>query len=299
MKKKLLFIYNARAGKGIIKSKIADIVDIFVKNGFEVTIYPTQYYLDGQRKVKEDGKEYDLIVCSGGDGTLNEVVSGMMQLAEKIPIGYIPTGSTNDFSTSLEIPKQPIRAAEVAVNGRPFASDIGTLNGKYFVYVAAFGLFADVSYQTKQEMKNLLGHSAYLIEGVKRLYNIPSYALKVEYDDKVLSGDYIYGMVTNSISVGGFKNITGKEVQLDDGVYEVILIRRPQNPIQLNGVLTAILSGDLKATSIDSFKTSRLCITCEEEFPWTVDGEFGGEHNVVEIINHKHAVHIQVPDKEK
>lgn len=299
MKKKLLFIYNARAGKGIIKSKVADIVDIFVKNGYEVTIYPTQYYLDGQRKVKEEAKDYDLIVCSGGDGTLNEVVSGMMEVDKKIPIGYIPAGSTNDFSTSLGIPKQPLKAAETAVCGRPFASDIGTMNGKYFVYVAAFGLFADVSYQTKQEMKNLLGHSAYLIEGVKRLYNIPSYALKVQYDDRELSGDYIHGMVTNSISVGGFKNITGKEVQLDDGMYEVVLIRRPQNPMQLNEVLTAILSGDLNAANIDSFKTSHLRITCEEEFPWTVDGEFGGEHNVVEIINHKHAVHIQVPKEEQ
>ncbi len=298
MKKKLLFIYNARAGKGIIKSKVADIVEIFVKNDYEVTIYPTQYYLDGQRKVKEESEGYDLIVCSGGDGTLNEVVSGMMELEKKIPIGYIPAGSTNDFSTSLQIPKQPLKAAEVAVNGRPFASDIGTLNGKYFVYVAAFGLFADVSYQTKQEMKNLLGHSAYLIEGVKRLYNIPSYALRVQYGDQELSGDYIYGMVTNSISVGGFKNLTGKEVQLDDGVYEVILIRRPKNPAQLNEVLGAIVSGDLKATNIDSFKTDRLKITCEEEFPWTVDGEFGGEYTVVEIINHKHAVHIQIPKKE-
>lgn len=298
MKKKLLFIYNAHAGKGIIKSKIADIVDLFVKNEYEVTIYPTQYYLDGQRKVKEEGMDYDLIVCSGGDGTLNEIVSGMMCLEKKVPIGYIPAGSTNDFSASLQIPKQPLKAAEVAIHGRSFASDIGTLNGKYFVYVAAFGLFADVSYQTKQELKNLLGHSAYILEGVKRLYKIPSYALKVQYDDKELSGDYIYGMVTNSISVGGFKNITGKEVQLDDGLYEVILIRRPKNPIQLNEVLTAIISGDLKAASIDSFKTNHLRITCQEEFPWTVDGEFGGEHNIVEIVNHKHAVHIQIPEEE-
>ena len=234
-------------------------------------------------------------MCSGGDGTLNEVLSGLMELDRQIPVGYIPMGSTNDFSASLGIPKQPLKAAEVAVGQRVFASDIGTMNGRYFVYVAAFGLFTDVSYQTRQEMKNLLGHSAYLLEGVKHLSKIPSYPLKVQYDGNELAGDYIYGMVTNSISVGGFKNLTGKEVLLDDGLYEVVLIRNPQNLGQLNEVLGSVISGDLKAANIDSFKASSLKIVCEEEIPWTLDGEFGGKHHQVEIVNHRRAVQIHIP----
>ena len=296
MQKKLLFVYNAHAGKGQIKNKISDIVDIFVKKDYEVTIYPTQYYLDGYRKIRGVGEKYDLIVCSGGDGTLNETVSGIMNLKSKIPIGYIPAGTTNDFSTSLGIPKQPLKAAEVAVGDHIFSSDIGTLNGKYFVYVAAFGLFTDVSYQTNQDLKNVLGHSAYLLEGVKRLYNITSYAIKVRCEGVELSGDYLYGMVTNSISVGGFKNLTGKDVKLDDGLYEVTLIKRPQNPLQVNELIGSVLSGDLKNSSnIDNFKTSRLTITSEEEIPWTVDGEYGGDYKNVEIVNYQSAVQIHIP----
>lgn len=294
--KKLLFIYNARAGKGMIKNKISDIVDLFVKHGYEVTIYPTQYYRDGMRLVKEKGEQYDLIVCSGGDGTLNNIISGVMELEKKVPVGYIPTGSTNDFSTSLGIPKQPLRAAEVAVGDTLFSSDIGKLNGKCFMYIAAFGLFTDVAYETKQELKNVLGHSAYLLEGVKRLSNIPSYAVRVQYDGKEISGDYIYGMVTNSISVGGFKNITGKNVLLDDGLYEAIFVRRPQNPIQFSEIITSVATGDMKSSNIDSFKASKISVTCEEEIPWTLDGEFGGEYKRAEIVNYRSAVQIHVPE---
>ena len=169
--KKLLFIYNPNAGKGLIKPKLSDVLDIFVKAGYEVTVYPTQKYRDGYHKVRHFKEEYDLVVCSGGDGTLDEVVTGMMKRKEQIPIGYIPTGTTNDFARSLHIPKDMLKAADTAVNGIVFPCDIGKFNNDFFVYIAAFGLFTDVSYQTKQEVKNVLGHLAYVLEGMKRLYN--------------------------------------------------------------------------------------------------------------------------------
>lgn len=294
--KKLLFIYNPYAGKGQIKGKLSDVVDIFVKNGYEVTIYPTQDVRDGKRKTIADAAGYDLVVCSGGDGTLNEVVSGMLEANISVPIGYLPMGSTNDFSTSLGIPKNPLDAAKAAVTGDMFYSDVGTLNGRAFVYVAAFGLFADVSYQTKQEMKNIFGHSAYLLEGAKSLANIPSYHLEIEYGDQKLEGDYIYGMISNSLSVGGFKNLTGKNVKLDDGMYEVTLVHTPQNLTQLNEVLGAVISGNLQVGSIDTFKTSGIRIRSTENISWTVDGEYGGTYMDVEIINHKHAAHICIPE---
>lgn len=203
MKKKLLFIFNPHSGKGLIKNKLLEIVDIMVKADYEVTIYPTQSKGDAQNHVREEAKNYDLIVCSGGDGTLDEAVSGMMESEEKTLLGYIPAGSTNDFANSLRIPKSMLKAANVAVKGRRFPVDIGYFNGDSFVYVAAFGLFTAVSYQTSQQLKNVLGHAAYILEGMKQLLDIPVYKMRVEYDDEVLEDEFIYGMITNSISVGG------------------------------------------------------------------------------------------------
>lgn len=232
--KRLLFIYNPHAGKELLKPKLSDIIDIFVKAGYEVVAYPTQSYRDAYRKVSEyDSDEYDLVVCSGGDGTIDEVVTGMMQRDKREPIGYIPTGTTNDFANSLHIPKGLLRAADNAVNGTLFPCDVGKFNDDIFVYIAAFGLFTDVSYQTKQEMKNVLGHLAYVLEGTKRLFNVPSYRIKVTHDGETLEDEFIFGMVTNSRSVGGFRNMIGKQVVFDDGLFEVTLIKTPKNPLAL------------------------------------------------------------------
>ena len=167
--KRMLFVYNPNSGMGLLKPKLSDVIDTFVKGGYEVTVYPTQRSQDAVRKVSEYTEEYDLVTCSGGDGTLDEVVTGMMMRENKTPIGYIPAGTTNDFANSLHIPKDILMAAHTSVNGAPFACDIGRFNDDVFVYIAAFGLFTDVSYQTKQNVKNVLGHLAYVLEGVKRL----------------------------------------------------------------------------------------------------------------------------------
>jgi len=293
--KRLLFIYNPKAGKAQIRSNLLDIIDIFVKAGYEVTAYPTQGQNDAIRVVRERSKGYDLLVCSGGDGTLDEVVTGLMQCEERIPVGYVPAGSTNDFANSLNIPKNMRKAADIVMAGKLFACDVGYLNKGVFVYIAAFGLFTEVSYETDQEMKNMIGHMAYIAEGLKRLSPIKSYRLKVTHREVVIEGNFIFGMITNSISVGGFKGITGKNVELDDGLFEVTLIRRPDNPMNLNRIIAALLDRNVESDDMYSFKTDSLVLEAEEEVPWTLDGEYGGSHTHVEIRNEKQALQIYVP----
>lgn len=296
--KRLLFIYNPHAGKGLLKPKISDIVDIFVKAGYEVTIYPTQAYQDAYKKILEyHSEDYELIVCSGGDGTLDEVVTGMMKREEREPIGYIPTGTTNDFANSLHIPKDLLRAADNAVNGAKFSCDVGRFNEDVFVYIAAFGLFTDVSYQTKQEMKNLLGHLAYVLEGTKRLFNVPSYRIKVTHDGEVIEDEFILGMVTNSRSVGGFRNMIGKQVVFDDGLFEVTLIKTPKNPIALQEIIAALLIEQIDTKHMYTFKTGKITFESLEKIPWTLDGEFGGSHDEVIIENCQKQLELMVPEK--
>ncbi|MCM1235889.1 MAG: YegS/Rv2252/BmrU family lipid kinase, partial [Ruminococcus flavefaciens] len=233
--------------------------------------------------------------CCGGDGTLDEVVTGMMSSSKKLPIGYVPAGSTNDFASSLGIPRGMVKAADVVVDGRDFGCDIGAFNDDYFIYVAAFGIFTDVSYETKQDVKNVLGHAAYLLEGVKRLSSIRSYRMKIQYDDVCLENEYIYGMITNSNSVGGFKGITGKDVELNDGLFEVTLIKKPSNPLDINNIVMALADKRIQSDAILCFKTSRLVIESDEGVAWTLDGEFGGEHTMAVIENKKEALKIRIP----
>lgn len=294
--KRMLFIYNPHAGKELIKPKLSDIIDLFVKAGYEVVTYSTQSYRDAYRKVKKyKSGAYDLVVCSGGDGTIDEIVTGMMHRGEKVPIGYIPTGTTNDFANSLHIPKGLLRAADNAVNGTAFPCDVGKFNDDFFVYIAAFGLFTDVSYETKQAVKNVLGHLAYVLEGTKRLFNVPSYRIKVTHDGEAIEDEFIFGMVTNSRSVGGFRNMIGKKVVFDDGLFEVTLIKTPKNPIALQEIVAALLIEQVDTKHMYSFRSGKVTFESLEEIPWTLDGEFGGNHDFVTIENLKKQLQIMVP----
>jgi len=281
----MLFIYNPHAGKAQIRSNLLDLIDVFTKAGYEVTAHPTQERGDAIRATMERGEDFEILACSGGDGTLDEVVTGMMKCEKRIPIGYVPAGTTNDFARSLGISSNMTRAARAIVEGSPFPCDIGSFNDDTFVYIAAFGLFTDVSYATDQTVKNILGHMAYLLEGAKRIVDIPSYHIKYEHDGVSVEGDYMYGMVTNSLSVGGFRNITGKHVQLDDGLFEVTFIKRPTNLLELNQLVSAVVSRNINNEFMDCFKTSELHIMTEDVIAWTLDGEFGGFHRNVRIKN--------------
>ena len=292
--KKMLFIYNPNAGTGVLKPKLSDALDIFTKSGYEVTVHPTQKPHDAVEKIQECGGEYDRIVCAGGDGTLDEAVTGMRLGGLQTSLGYIPAGTTNDFAASLGIPKDILAAADTAVNGIPFPCDVGEFNGDHFIYIAAFGIFTDVSYETRQRMKNILGHLAYLLEGAKRIFNIPSYKVKVTHDGESFEDEFIFGMVTNSRSVGGFKGIIGSEIIFDDCEFEVTLIRTPKNPIELNELLGAILMKQINPQRMYSFKSGEVKFECEEEIPWTLDGEFGGTHREVVVRDRRQALSIMV-----
>lgn len=300
--KKMLFVYNPNAGKGLLKLQLSDVLDIFVKAGYEVTVYPTQSYRDAYRKIvhMEDG--YDMVVCSGGDGTLDEVVTGMMKRTKirRVPIGYIPTGTTNDFASSLHISRDILEAAYTTVHGKAFACDVGAFNHDIFVYVAAFGLFTDVSYQTDQKLKNALGHAAYVLEGVKRLSNIPSYHIKVTNGEEVIEDEFMIGMISNSKSVAGFRTIMGKDVKFDDGEFEVMLIKKPKKLAELNEIIASLLVESFDTKYMYTFKTSDILFEAKEEIPWTLDGEFGGQHEKVQIVNKKQALEIMVqPEAEE
>lgn len=297
--KKLFFIYNPHAGKEHIKGRLYGIVQVLAGAGYELTVYPTKGFLDATEKIVALPEGYDLVVCSGGDGTLDEVVTGMMRREKKMPIGYIPAGTCNDFARSLRIPNQMEKAAQIAVYGRNFSFDVGTFNENNFIYIAAFGIFTDVSYSTKQEVKNTLGQMAYILEGMKRLYNVKSYYLRVASEEMTFEGDFLFGMVTNSKSVGGFKSIIGSNVIFDDGVYEVTFILRPRNPIELQEILAALLIKEIDTKYMYSFRSSRIEVESAEPVPWTLDGEFGGDHKHVIISNNPRAVDIRVEDETK
>ena len=290
--KKLLFVLNPLAGKGSVKNHLLGMIDILTKSGYEVTVYPTQEQGDGIRIIEQKADRYDVVACCGGDGTLDEVVTGMMKSNKERPIIYIPAGSTNDFANSLHLPRNMIKATKEAVQGEEFCFDIGSFNDDYFVYIAAFGIFTDVSYETNQDMKNILGHMAYLLEGMKRLSTVKAYPLKIRCSEKVIEDEFIFGMITNSESVGGFKRITGDNVELSDGEFEITLIKKPKNPIEMNNILQSLLIKDIDNESMYCFKSSEIRIESKEEIAWTLDGEFGGKQKDVTIKNIKQAICI-------
>ncbi len=314
--KKMLFIVNPRSGRAQIKNKLIDILDIFVKAGYEPLVHVTQGPGDAVEVAALYGKDMDLVVCSGGDGTLNETISGLVKL-ENIPdLGYIPAGSTNDFASSLKLPKNMKAAAEEAVSGFPFPIDIGCFSeDRHFVYIAAFGAFTEISYLTPQDKKNVLGHQAYMLECVRSLSSIKSYAIRVECEEcsfdlnKVnlpvgqreaplgeeeilLEGEFIFGMVTNTMSVGGFKGLVTQDVSLDDGEFEVLLIRTPKTPLDLTNIINYMFLKEEPNEYVHKFRTKSLKIFSEEPIDWVLDGEFGGTRRAVHIVNLKKKIRI-------
>lgn len=292
--KKMLFVYNPKAGKAMIRNKLVDILDIFAANDYEVTICPTRRHDDATEIITNRGEDYDLVVCCGGDGTLGETVKGMIASEIRTPIGYIPAGSTNDFAASLSIPTDMTKAANIIVNGKPFTCDIGDFNGEMFIYVAAFGIFSEISYSTGQQVKNALGHSAYILSGGKSIFNAKPQHVRVMSDDINIEDDFIYGMVSNSDRVGGFKGIMGKDVNLSDGQLEVTLIKSPKSPQDLNKILFALIDKTLDTDLIYSFHTTDVTFECEEGIRWALDGEDGGSHTFTRIRAIKGAIDIVI-----
>ena len=297
MKRKLLFIYNPHSGKERIKAKLSNIIESFIAGEYEVTIYSTRGKGDATQRVLEccAENEYDLIACSGGDGTLNEVITGVMQLEKKPQIGYIPSGTTNDFATNLKIHKDMVKAANTVITGKAFPCDIGSINEKFFTYVVGFGAFTEVSYETSQAAKNTLGRLAYILEGAKRLPSLKSYHISIDFDGQHVEDDFIYGMISNAETVGGFKLMGKRHVSLDDGLFEIFLIRKPKNLIELQTIINALLTEKENEKFIFTASTDQVSLHSDEPISLSVDGEYGGTYKEIQISNLRHAVEFITP----
>ena len=300
--KKLFFIVNLVAGRASIGSMLGEIINEFNKSEFEVTVHITQSGEDAQKKAAyacENG--YALLVCAGGDGTLSQCLHGVMESEHKIPIGYLPSGSTNDFARTLGIPKSTMDAVKWITNGLPMSVDIGRFNDKYFTYIAAFGAFTNVTYETSQQVKNVLGHASYILGGLTQLTSLRSKMMRIEYNNTVLEGDFIFGMVTNSGSVAGLLSMN--DFLLDDGVFEVTLIKKPANIVQLQKIVHSLLniSEEIDRESIKFFRTNKITFTAlnDEQISWTLDGEFGGDLPVNTVVNCNKAIEIMTGNKDQ
>ena len=298
--KKLYFIVNLLAGRATIGDKLGEIIDEFNKARYEVTVHITQSGTDAA-----DSAEYacnngfDLVVCAGGDGTLSQCLQGIMRSSSRLPVGYLPAGSTNDFARSLGIPKNTMDAVKWITNGTPTPCDIGSFNDDYFAYIVAFGAFTNVAYETSQQVKNMFGHISYVLNGLSQLNTIRSKKMRIEYDNNVVEGDYIYGMVTNSASVAGLLSMN--DFFLDDGVFEVTLIKKPANIVQLQQIVHSLLniSEEIDKDYIKFFRTNKITFTSlgGEEITWTRDGEYGG-HSVENVIsNRQRAVSFMIGER--
>ncbi|MCI8519885.1 MAG: YegS/Rv2252/BmrU family lipid kinase [Clostridia bacterium] len=289
MPKKLLFIFNPHSGKAQIKNNLMDIIDIFTRAGYDVTAHPTQAPMDAFEYISKNGSEYDRLVVSGGDGTLNEAVKGLMTFTpdKRMPMGYIPAGTANDFAATLNIPKNMLDAARIAVEGSEFQCDTGRFGDRTFNYVAAFGAFTDVSYDTPQGTKNALGHMAYILEGIKRLSSLPSYDVKIKYDGGEIEEKVFLCIVMNATSIAGIHNKNKLlDVNLNDGLFEMLVFKHPTSIAEIQNVFTGLLKGDASSDAYCIIKSSHFEFECKENIKWTLDGEYGGDpaNAVIDVI---------------
>lgn len=291
--KKLLFLINPYAGMRKAAKMLPEILAVFNRADYDVRVYVTAEAGDGIRAVATLAQGMDLVVCSGGDGTFNETISGLMQAGLRLPVGYIPSGSTNDFAASLHIPADPVEAARQIVEGSPNAYDLGQFGQRYFSYVASFGAFTKASYSTPQSVKNLLGHLAYVLEGMQEISQIRKHHVKLTLDDtEVLEEDYIFGAVCNSTSVGGIVTLDPNQVDLKDGKFEVLLVRAPKTWQEISECLLAVQKQQYNSAMMTFRSASRIAIEAEPEMPWTLDGEKEDGHSFVEIQNLRQAIQI-------
>ena len=291
--KKLLFLINPYAGMRKAAKMLPEILAVFNRADYDVRVYVTAEAGDGIRAVATLAQGMDLVVCSGGDGTFNETISGLMQAGLRLPVGYIPSGSTNDFAASLHIPADPVEASRQIVEGSPNAYDLGQFGQRYFSYVASFGAFTKASYSTPQSVKNLLGHLAYVLEGMQEISQIRKHHVKLTLDDtEVLEEDYIFGAVCNSTSVGGIVTLDPNQVDLKDGKFEVLLVRAPKTWQEISECLLAVQKQQYNSAMMTFRSASRIAIEAEPEMPWTLDGEKEDGHSFVEIQNLRQAIQI-------
>lgn len=295
--KKMLLIYNPHSGKGNIEKNLVEIINLFAKNDYEITLLPTQRKHHCRDYLKTEAKRFDQVTVCGGDGMVNETFNALMEIDEESRpvVGYIPTGTTNDFAASSMIPVDYFEAAKIAAGECVARIDAGSFNDKYFCYVAAFGAFTSVAYDTPQQIKNIFGYAAYVIEGVKQLSSIKPYKVKFETDKGVFEDEILLGLVANSRSVAGVK-VKRFDVDLSDGLFEVILLKKIAKATDVNQIIADLRNNNMESRYYYAFQTGRIKISSDENIAWTLDGEFGGEERDVEIQNKTKAIKIKVAE---
>ena len=293
--KSLLFILNPFAGQRRANRYVPEIVRLFHEHDYRCELFVTGAAGDATRFIVDSGVAYDMIVCAGGDGTLNETIAGVLQAGLKCPLGYIPCGTTNDYASSIGLSDDPVEAARDIMEGTPREFDVGCFNGRYFVYTATCGAFAKVSYTTSQAAKNVLGHMAYVLEGVRDLTTLQPFHMHIETDEFAFDDDYIFCSITNSTSVGGILKLDTHLVSLNDGKFEVTLVRNPTNPAELSTILYGLTTMDIPNEMIQFLSAANLRMKCDPPVAWTLDGERGPETGVASVKNLHGAVRIVIP----
>ena len=289
---KILFVMNPKAGTKKAQKYLADILGEFCGAGHTVITHVTAGPGDAIQAVIRYSKEVDLVVCCGGDGTFNETVNGIMQCGIHVPIGYIPGGSTNDFAASLKLPTQPIKAARAILEGKPVRYDIGQFGSRYFSYVASFGAFTKASYATPQSVKNTLGHTAYILEGIQELSQIRPIHVKLELDEEVIEDNFLFGAISNSTSVGGILTLDPQQVDMQDGKFEILLVRAPRKMGEISECIQALSTQRYNCQMITFRSTSHVRVTADENMVWTLDGERAEGASILDIYNLKQAIRL-------
>lgn len=290
--KKLLMLVNPRAGRSKSRSPLFEAASIFSDAGYLLSIHQTTAPGDAAETAAREGADYDLVVAVGGDGTLNETITGLLRLEQPPLLGYLPQGSTNDFAASLHISGNPVTAAQAIVAARPRALDIGRWNERRFVYVASFGAFTRSSYTASQSSKNALGHFAYILEGMMDLNSLRPYHIRLTADGETLDGEYLFGAVCNSTSIGGLMKLDPERVVLDDGKFEMLLIPSPKTPLGLQNLIFALLNQQYDREGLVFRHVSSLRLETEETLPWSLDGEYAASAPAVEIANCRQALRM-------
>ena len=290
--KKLLFVMNPFAGQKRANKFLPDIISLYNRAGYDVTVYMTGGPGDAVQTVRRLVPQMDLVVCCGGDGTLNETISGVLASGVDVPVGYIPAGSTNDFANSLKLSTNIMQAAQDVLDGTPKAYDVGDFSGRYFSYVASFGAFTRTSYATPQSIKNALGHTAYVLEGIQEISQIRKEHIRMEVDDQVIEDDFLFGAISNSTSVGGILTMDPKQVDLGDGMFEILLVRAPRNLTEITDCILAVQSQKYNCGMITFRSASNLRVYADPAMPWTLDGEKEEGRDFIEVRNLHHAVRL-------
>ena len=288
----MLLILNPAAGTKKAPKVLTEIIAIFNRADYEVSVYITAAQGEAAHIVSERAKDVDVVVCCGGDGTFNETVSGLLASGTDIPIGYIPAGSTNDFANSLRLPLDPIKAAKEIAEGTPQPYDVGQFCDRYFAYVASFGAFTKASYATSQSVKNALGHTAYVLRGIQELSQIRNIPIKMELDGELIEGNYLFGAICNSTSVGGILTLDPKQVDMSDGQFEVLLVRSPKDLIEIQECIQALTTQKYNCGMITFRPARSITVYAHPDMPWTLDGEWAAGQEAVEITNLHHAIRL-------